>query len=372
MSNIKRQHSVEFKTKVALELLKEVDPLSVICSKYSIHPTQARRWKEKAIESLQNSFNGSDNSVVKELIETKKLNDELFKQIGQSKVELDWLKKKLRLSKTDKRKLIEPNNEKIPIGRQCELLIISRSGYYYQPKPISAETIDLMNRIDKIYTGKPYYGYPRITKQLQRDGVVVNHKRVASLMQTMGLQAIYPKKNTSKPNSEHLKYPYLLKGVEAVKPNQVWGADITYVRANGIWFYLVAILDWYSRYVINWKLSKNMNVNFCNEALNEALRIATPTIHNSDQGSQFTSIAYTNILKQKNIQISMDGRGRCFDNIFTERLWRTVKYEEIYLKDYTSFPEAEISLKKYFHIYNTDRLHQSLNYQTPAEVYFKS
>jgi len=278
----------------------------------------------------------------------------------------------LNLSKTDKRKLIESNNEKIPISRQCELLKISRSGYYYQPKPISQETIDLMRRIDEIYTDKPYYGYLRITRQLQRDGIMVNHKRVANLMQIMGIQAIYPKKNTSKPNLEHLKYPYLLKGLKVVKPNQVWGTDITYVKANGIWFYLVAILDWYSRYVVNWKLSPNMSVNFCKESLAEALKIATPDIHNSDQGSQFTSIEYTDILKQKNVQISMDGQGRCFDNIFTERLWRTVKYEEIYLKDYASFAEAEISIKKYFHTYNTERLHQALNYQTPAEVYFKN
>lgn len=278
----------------------------------------------------------------------------------------------MNLSKINKRKLIESNHEKIPISRQCELLEISRSGYYYEPRPIGAETISLMNRIDEIYTDKPYYGYPRITKQLRREGELVNHKRVANLMRIMGIQAIYPKKNTSQPNLKHLKYPYLLKGLEVIKPNQVWGTDITYVKANGIWFYLVAILDWYSRYVVNWKLSKNMYVNFCNEALSEALKTATPTIHNSDQGSQFTSQEYTGILKQKNVQISMDGRGRCFDNIFTERLWRTVKYEEIYLKDYASFTEAEISLKKYFHTYNTDRLHQSLNYQTPAEVYFKN
>lgn len=268
--------------------------------------------------------------------------------------------------------MIESDNERIPISRQCEILEISRSGYYYEPKPVSRETIVLMHRIDEIYTDKPYYGYPRITKQLRREGVIANHKRVANLMQILGLQAIYPKKNTSKPNPEHLKYPYLLKNLAVVKPNQVWGTDITYVKANGIWFYLVAILDWYSRYVINWKLSKNMSADFCNENLNEALKIATPTIHNSDQGSQFTSAEYTGILKQKNIQISMDGRGRCFDNIFTERLWRTVKYEEVYLKDYSSFQEAEMSLTKYFHTYNTDRLHQSLNYQTPAEVYFKN
>lgn len=250
------------------------------------------------------------------------------------------------------------------------MLAISRSGYYYEPKPISQETADLMGRIDEIYTDKPYYGYPRITKQLRREGTTVNHKRIANLMRIMGIQAIYPKKNTSQPDSQHFKHPYLLNGLLITRPNQVWGTDITYVKANGIWFYLVAILDWYSRYVIGWKLSESMGVDFCQEALLGALKVGTPEIHNSDQGSQFTSDEYTDILKQKNIQISMDGRGRCFDNIFTERLWRTVKYEEVYLKDYLSFGEAENSLRSYFNTYNTERLHQALNYQTPAEVYF--
>lgn len=277
----------------------------------------------------------------------------------------------MNLSKQIRKKLIESNNDKIPISHQCELLGISRSGYYYQPKPISQETIDLMNKIDEIYTKKPYYGYPRITAQLRREKLTVNRKRVASLMRKMGIQAIYPKRNTSKANSEHIKYPYLLKQLRITKPNQVWGADITYVRANGIWFYLVAILDWYSRYVVSWKLSNNMHVEFCIDNLIEALKKAKPIIHNSDQGSQFTCHEYINVLKQKNIQISMDGRGRCFDNIFTERLWRTVKYEEVYLKDYMSHQEAKNSLTKYFIEYNTDRLHQSLNYQTPEEVYFK-
>lgn len=267
---------------------------------------------------------------------------------------------------------MEPDNDQIPIVRQCQLLGLNRSNYYYEPVPIDQETIDLMNKIDVIYANQPYYGCPKITEQLRRDGLKVNHKRIGRLMQTMGIQAIYPKKNTSKPNSQHLKYPYLLKGLSVNKPNQVWGTDITYVKANGLWFYLVAVIDWHSRYVVNWKLSKNMYADFCLENLNEALKIATPVIHNSDQGSQFTSGEYTDILKQKNIQISMDGRGRCFDNIFTERLWRTVKYEEVYLKDYGSFEEAKNSLCQYFLTYNYRRLHQSLNYQTPAEVYFKN
>jgi len=269
--------------------------------------------------------------------------------------------------------MVESSNDQIPIIRQCALLGLNRSNYYYEPILIDpTETIIIMNRIDAIYTDQPYYGCLKITEQLHRDGLKVNHKRVAGLMQKMGIQAIFPKKNTSQPNTQHLKYPYLLKGLLVNKPNHVWGTDITYVKANGIWFYLVAVIDWYSRYVVNWKLSKNMSADFCLENLNEALKIATPIIHNSDQGSQFTSLEYTEILKQKNVQISMDGRGRCFDNIFTERLWRTVKYEEVYLKDYDSFEEAKNSLSRYFQTYNYRRLHQSLNYQTPAEVYLKN
>ena len=190
-------------------------------------------------------------------------------------------------------------------------------------------------------------------------------------MQEMGIQAIFPKKSTSKPHPGHQKYPYLLNGVNINHPNQVWGTDITYVRAQNAWFYLVAILDWYSRYVISWQLSPSLNVDFCIAALTESLKTALPKIHNSDQGSQFTAEEYLALLKAyPEVKISMDGRGRCFDNIFTERLWRTVKYEEVYLHDYASYTEAHDSLDRYFIKYNHRRLHQSLNYQTPAEVYF--
>lgn len=228
-----------------------------------------------------------------------------------------------------------------------------------------------MNLVDEIYTEFPYYGSPRITAELKRRGFVINHKTIERLMRLMGIQGIYPKKRTTIPNPEHLKYPYLLNGVRAKAPNHIWGTDITYVRAQGVWFYLVAILDWYSRYVLTWKLSPVMTVDFCAAALTEALLMAIPDIHNSDQGSQFTSQQYISLLTQHpQIQISMDGRGRCFDNIFTERLWRTVKYEEVYLHDYRSELEASSSLSKYFLTYNTKRLHQSLDYHTPAEIYF--
>lgn len=286
---------------------------------------------------------------------------------------MSWtgLKKKWELSDKERLKLIEPSKQNISIVRQCELLGINRSNFYYQPTPVSSEVLGLMNRIDEIYTEFPYYGSPRITAELHRRGFGVNHKAIERLMRVMGIQGIYPKKRTTIPHPDHLKYPYLLNGVHANRPNHIWGTDITYVRAQGIWFYLVAILDWYSRYVLAWKLSPVMTVDFCAAALSQALTTAIPEFHNSDQGSQFTSEEYISLLAaHPEIKISMDGRGRCFDNIFTERLWRTVKYEEVYLHDYRSEPEANGSLGKYFHVYNTKRLHQSLDYHTPAEIYF--
>jgi len=239
-----------------------------------------------------------------------------------------------------------------------------------------------MHRIDQIYTRHPYYGSPRITAQLVRDGVPNNHKRVERLMRMMGIQALCPRRKTSTPHPAHQTYPYLLRDMTIRRPNQVWGTDLTYVRAQGQWFYLVAILDWYSRYVLAWRLSRSLSVGFCVEAIEAALALGIPEVHNSDQGSQFTSGEYLAVLQRHpDLRISMDGRGRCFDNIFTERLWRTVKYEEVYLHDYQSryaeaiarraYAEAACSLRKYFQTYNHERLHSALNYQTPAEVYFR-
>lgn len=258
----------------------------------------------------------------------------------------------------------------ISIKKQCELLGLNRSSLYYRGKSETEDNIKIMGVIDEIYTGFPYYGSPRITAELKRRGYPINHKRVERLMLVIGLVAIFPKRNLSKRNPNHQIYPYLLKGLVIVRINQVWGIDITYVRANGIWFYLVAVIDWYSRFVLAWKLSATMISDFCVLALKEALVYGKPEIHNSDQGSQFTDKDYVSVLKESGIKISMDGRGRCFDNIFTERLWRTVKYEEVYLKEYQSFEDTEENLKNYFQTYNYRRLHQSLNYQTPSEIYF--
>jgi len=223
--------------------------------------------------------------------------------------------------------------------------------------------------MDEIYTDMPYYGVRRMTKQLNRDGHLVNHKRVRRLMKVMGLEAIYPKPNLSRNNQPHPTFPYLLRGLAITRPNQVWGTDITYIRLTKGFVYLAAFLDWYSRYVVSWQLSTTLTADFVIEAAKKALTIAIPEITNSDQGVQFTSQAYLNVWDKQRTRISMDGRGRCMDNIFTERLWRSVKYDDIYPNQYACVVDVKDGLTRYFDIYNNRRLHQSLNYQTPAEVY---
>jgi putative transposase len=261
------------------------------------------------------------------------------------------------------------NHTVIPITRQCELLSLPRSSFYYKCVPVSDVTLRLMELIDRQYTQMPFYGVPRMTAWLTRQGYTVNRKRIARLMRKMGLQGITPKKRLSRPNKEHAVYPYLLKNVAISKPNQVFCADITYIPMRKGFIYLTAVMDWYSRYVVSWKASITLDAAFCVEALEEALTIGTPLIFNTDQGSQFTSKDFTDVLKNHNITISMDGKGRVFDNIFIERLWRTVKYEEVYLKDYANVWEAIRGLQDFFRRYNEERLHSALGNRTPYEVY---
>jgi len=226
-----------------------------------------------------------------------------------------------------------------------------------------------MRRLDEQYTATPYYGVRRMTACVRRQGWEVNEKRVRRLLRLMGLEAIYPKPKLSQPGQGSVIYPYLLRGVEIERVNQVWSADITYIRMARGWLYLVAVMDWFSRYVLSWRLSASLESDFCVEAVSAALRRAKPEIFNTDQGSQFTSEAFTGRLKQRGVRISMDGRGRCLDNVFTERLWRSVKYEEVYLKDYQESSEAQRGLQRYFRHYNQERPHQALGYRTPAEIY---
>lgn len=267
--------------------------------------------------------------------------------------------------------MIDRINPILPLSRQVQLLNISRSSVYYQ-EVVNQTDIAAMNALDEIYTAYPFYGSRRMVYELAASYQMnLCREHVQRLMRLMGLQAIYPKarRKLSQPNGQHRKYPYLLTGITAARPNHIWGTDITYVRLESGFAYLVALLDWYSRYVIAWQLSETLEINFCLDNLQGALTNRQPMIHNSDQGSHFTSPQYTDLLAARDIQISMDGRGRCMDNIFTERLWRTVKYENIYLKSYANFQEANTGLADYFQFYNGRRPHQSLNNRTPAEAY---
>ena len=257
----------------------------------------------------------------------------------------------------------------INVSRQCELLGLNRSSLYYQPVPEDEENIRLMNLIDEEFLRHPFYGRRRIAQWLRTQGEMVNEKRVGRLMGLMGLEAIYPKPHLSRPEKWSEKYPYLLRGLSIEKPDQVWAADITYIRLAKGFVYLVAVMDWFSRYVLSWRLSNSLDVSFCCQALEAALKRSKPEIFNTDQGSQFTSTDFLGALKGADIRISLDGRGRAFDNIMIERLWRSVKYEEVYLKGYQSVSEAREGLGHYFHFYNRERPHQALGYQTPASQY---
>lgn len=257
------------------------------------------------------------------------------------------------------------------IAKQCELLGLARSSYYYESRGESEENLVLMRLLDEQYTRTPFYGSRKMTAWLQTQGYAVERKRVRRLLQVMGLEAIYPKPHTSLPGSPTQRYPYLLRGMTIERCNQVWSCDITYIRLHRGFIYLMAVMDWFSRYVLSWEISVTLDASFCLEALDRALQGGTPEIFNTDQGVQFTCVEFTNRLKAADIRISWDGRGRALDNVFVERLWRSVKYEEVYIKDYQSVSEAVQNLRAYFTFYNHERLHQALDYQTPAQVYLE-
>ena len=272
------------------------------------------------------------------------------------------------MSRERRREMVDRRHPALSTVRQCTLLSISRSSLNYRRKETCPKNLTVMKAMDHQYLSTPFYGSRRMRAWLGRQGQRVNRKRVQRLMRTMGLRAIYRRPGTSKPGPGHKVYPYLLSGMEITRPNQVWTADITYIPMAKGFHYLVAIMDWYTRYVVAWRLSNTLDADFCVEALEEALGKETPEVFNTDQGSQFTGEAFTGLLKSHGVRISMDGKGRYADNIFIERLWRTVKYEEVYLKAYSGGREAKAGLDAYFHFYNYQRPHQALDYRTPAEV----
>jgi len=277
----------------------------------------------------------------------------------------------LRQSLPDRRKLIDKTHPEISINKQCELLQVSKGALYYQAKQIDSYTLSLMDLIDRQHTKTPFYGSRRLNAWLNLQGHQTNRKRVQRLMKLMGIEAIYPKPKLTRRNEEHKVYPYLLKGVKIENPDHVWSTDITYIKIGNGFVYLTAVIDWYSRYVLSWQLSNSLENTFCIEALEEALAISKPEIFNTDQGCQYTSKNFLKLLTDNSIKVSMDSKGRALDNIFVERLWRTVKYEEVYLKDYQTMKSARSSLKAYFQFYNQERLHKALQYKTPEFIYKK-
>ena len=275
------------------------------------------------------------------------------------------------MSVVTRRQKVNFKHKKMSVRQQCSILGICRSGLLYTPIGTSELNLDLMEKIDKKYTDHPFYGRPKMTELLKKEGYQINGKRVGRLMQKMGIMAIYPKPNTSTRNKADRVYPYLLRGRDITRSNEVWCADITYIRTGKGFMYLVAIMDWSSRYVIAWELSNTLDGDFCVRVLKRALALGKPEIFNTDQGSQFTSDRFTRTLLDQGVQISMDGKGRALDNVFIERLWRSLKYEMIYLRQFESVPELKSAIRAYLHFYNTERIHQGLAYKTPKEVYDK-
>jgi putative transposase len=284
--------------------------------------------------------------------------------LAGSKWSSTFSKKELGCSTEDKRRWIDPNHSGLAIRDQCALLGLASSSYYYQPRPESAENLRLLRKLDQLYLEHPYFGSRRMAVELK-----VNRKRMQRLMRVAGIEALYPKPNLSRPAPGHEIHPYLLRDVTIERPNHVWSTDITYIPMRGGFLYLVAVMDWFSRYVLSWELSNTMETSFCLTALDAALRRGTPEIFNSDQGAQFTSAEYVSALRRRQIRISMDGRGRCLDNVFIERLWRSLKYELIYPGDFASGEDLWPALAEYFDFYNRRRPHQALGYRTPADLY---
>ena len=367
MASRRRRHSAKFKFTAALAAAKGTKTLSELASEYQLHPSQISEWKRALLDAGPAVFSSRRARQEREQADREA---ELYEQIGRLKMELEWLKKKLPESIEGKRMLIDPQHPELSIRRQCQLLGLNRASYYYVPAQETPLNLELMRHIDAQYLKTPFYGYRRMTAYLRRRQYAVNPKRVRRLMRLMDLAAVGPCPRTSVAAPGHTVYPYLLRGLAIMRPNQVWSTDITYIPLARGFMYLVAIIDWYSRYVLSWRLSNTLDGRFCLEALDAALAQGTPEIFNTDQGAQFTAAKFTTRLVDAEIRVSMDGRGRALDNVFVERLWRSVKYEDVYIRDYATVPELEAGMERYFTFYNSERPHQSLDYQVPATVHW--
>jgi len=386
MSRKKGQiYSADKKAQIVLEVLKEEQTLAQIASKYQITTKTIQNWKKQFLNNVAIAMEPAKVvSDYKAELEAKEQEiEQLHKALGKATIKAQWAEGKLKSLDYKTKKALVKSELNISIQDQCDILGISRSGIYYKPKPMSEYNIRILNAIDKIYTNNPEYGYRFIHKQLLEDGFTIGKDRVLKYMQILGINAIYPhkKKLTSIKNNKHYIYKYLLeqywtkqdktKTVKVDKVNEVWSGDITYIRTNGGFMYLAAIIDWHSKAILSYKLSNSMDATLATDVLKEALsKYPKPKIFNSDQGSQYTSHEHTNLLKQHNVQISMNGKGRSIDNIIIERFFRTLKYSNIYINDYKSINELKQGIDNYIYKYNHKRFHSSLNYKKPMEVYY--
>jgi putative transposase len=372
------------KANVVLELLKEEKTLGELATQFNVTPKTIQNWKKQFLSNASRAFEEDAKQSQHEIKKLKEENDALAKTLGRTTVERDWAVGKLKsLDLSDKKDLVDSRLIPLPMTRQTRLIGLSRSTLYYKPVPMSESNLRILNRMDEIYTDNPEYGYRMIHQHLLEEGYTIGNNRVLNYMRILGIQALYPHKkhNTSIQNEAHPVFPYLLKpywhttgqktkAVHVETPNEVWSGDITYIRMNGGFMYLAAIIDWNTRAILAYKLSNSMDATLATDVLKMALaHYPAPKIFNSDQGSQYTSHEHTQILKDHGIQISMNGKGRTIDNIIIERFFRTLKQSEIYITDYQTIKELKEGIKAYIHKYNYKRFHSSLHYQKPMNVY---
>lgn len=379
--------SAEQKTKIVLELLKEDQTIAQLATKYQITTKSIQNWKKQFLDNAAIAFEPARavSEFKDEIDALKKENDALARALGKTTVERDWAVGKLEsLDLSNKKDLVDSKLTSVSMTRQCEMIGVSRSSLYYTPKPMSESNLQLLHKIDEIYTDSPEYGYRFIHKQLLEDGIAVGRDKVLSYMHKLGISAIYPhkKKATSIKHPQHHIYEYLLKDywvrngrtkqIHVQSPNEVWSGDITYIRMNGGFMYLAAIIDWHTKAILSYKISNSMDTTLATDVLRDALsKYPKPKIFNSDQGSQYTSHEHTQTLKDNGIEISMNGKGRSIDNIAIERFFRTLKYGCIYISNFTTIEELKNGINDYMNKYNFKRFHSSINYQKPMNVYLE-
>ena len=381
MSTKQKKYNAEFKAKVVLDLLSGDLTLGQVCAKYSVTNKSVAAWKKVFLANASMAFDVESTAQEhKKALETKEKEvSELHRQLGKRTAEAVWAAKKLKSLDFDKRQQFSKSelesDNMLSVAARCRLLGVHRSGYYYRPSDNATDKNALLRAIDRIYSEMPFYGYRKVHQQLKEDGTDIGVNRVNDYMNELGLHAICPSKgvNTTVANVEHKKYPYLLRNLDINRPNQVWSTDITYIRIPGGFVYLAAVIDWYSKAVLSWKISNVMDSCLVIGVLNAALeRYDKPQIFNTDQGSQYTSKEHTQLLTSHGIQISMDGKGRATDNIVIERFWRSAKYENIYLHEYKNISDLRVGVSEYIEFYNNRRFHQTLSYKKPMHVYLNN